>query len=79
MCHSPDQVVIVFVFGETFVGSEDFGTVDAEGILGIGGFDATVSTLVTVFAGFGKTTFVHEFSATGRGLTMFEGLNFQIQ
>ena len=65
--------------GETFVGSEGFGTVDAESIVGIGGFDATVSALVTVFAGFGETTFVHEFPATGHGSTTFERLDFQIQ
>ena len=64
--HSPDRVVVVV-----------FGT---ESIFGIGHVDVSaVSALVAVFAGFGKTTFVHEFPATGRGLTMFEGLDFQIQ
>ena len=38
-----------------------------------------VSALVTVFAGFCETAFVHEFAATGHGLTTLEGLDFQIQ
>ena len=74
----PDRIVIGEVV-ETFLGSEFDITLDAEGIIGDVGFDATVSAMDTVFAGFCETAFLDDFTATGHGLTTRQRLDCQIQ